>query len=331
MDPNAFSMPFGDHLEELRRRLMFALLGPIPIFVVSLFYGGQILDFLVAPAETQLRAAGLPVRMLAASPAEPFTAYLKVAMVVAVLVSAPWILYQVWLFVAPGLYSKERRFAYFLFPASTVLTATGMAFLYYVLLPVMLRFFIIFGSMVITTNPATAPLPEGLTLPTVPVLTADPVQPTPGDLWMNENMNELRLAVPTGDALNPVRVMGVPLSGGGVIDQHYRIGEYVSLVFNLGIVFALAFQLPLVLMLGEWVGVLDHRALAKLRRYALFACAVVGAIFTPADPGSMVLLAIPLYALFEFGLLLMRFVPASRVAGAADPSEGPDSDSREGR
>lgn len=309
-DPNV--MTFGDHLEELRRRLIFALLGPIPILVVALIYGGPLLAFVIRPLERQLAAAGQPVRMLATSPVEPFAAYLKVSAAAAILVAAPWIFYQAWLFVAPGLYRHERRFVYFLMPASAALTAVAMVFLYKLMLPVMLRFFIVFGSFIVQPNPGVTPLPDGLTLPTVPVLAADPPDPAPGEMWVNERMGELRIA--TG-AAGAAAVLGAPLAAGGTIAQQYRVGEYVGLVFNLAIVFAIAFQLPIVMLLAGWTGLIEPGDLTPYRRHALFVCAIAGAFFTPADPGSMVLLMIPLYALFEFGLLLMRALPASRIAG----------------
>jgi len=306
MKPFDTTMSFGEHLDELRKRLVFALLGPLPIFIVALVFGGPLLDFLIAPAEEALRDAGLPAKLLATSPAEPFVAYLKVGAVAAIALSAPWILFQAWLFIAPGLYKNERRFAHLLFPLSGALTIAALAFLYTVLLPVTLRFFIAFGSTLATSDVATAPLPDGLTLPSVPVLRADPPAPEPGQMWINERMKELRLAV--GVAGEKPVVMSLPMSAGdGSITQQYRISEYVSLCFNLGIVFTAAFQLPVVMLLGGWTGLLEPRSLGRWRKHVLFGCAVVSAIATPADPMSMLLLMFPLYALFEFGLVLMRF------------------------
>ncbi len=312
MHREPLTMTFGDHLEDLRRRLFWALLGPIPILIVCLIFGGPLLEFLVHPLETQLRAASQPIRLLATSPVEPFGAYLKVGMSVAVLISAPWILYQVWLFIAPGLYEHERRFVYFLIPGSAVLTAAAMVFLYKLMLPVMLRFFIVFGSLIVQTSPATAPIPDGVTLPTAPILSADPQTPEPGQFWINDSIRELRFAAVGRDG--SVVILGAPLATGGTISQQYRIGEYVNLVFGLALVFAIAFQLPLVMLLLSWTGILKASDLAPWRKHALFVCAIAGAFFTPADPGSMILLAAPLYLLFELGLFLMRALPASRVA-----------------
>ncbi|RMH24751.1 MAG: preprotein translocase subunit TatC [Planctomycetota bacterium] len=310
-------MSFGDHLEELRRRLIWALAGPVPILIAALAFGGPILAFLIAPLERQLAAAGQPVRLLATSPVEPFGAYLKVATAAAVLVSAPWILYQAWLFVAPGLYRSERRFVYVLMPLSAVMTAASMLFFYTAMLPVMLRFFIVFGAFIVQPNPGTAPVPEGLTLPTVPVLAADPPDPAPGQMWINERMNELRVATGSPGA---VAVVGAPLASGGAIAQQYRVGEYVNLVFGLALVLAVAFQLPVAMLLAGWVGLVRPADLTPWRKHVLFGCAIAGAIFTPADPGSMLLLMVPLYALFEFGLVLMRVVPASVARADDEPS-----------
>ena len=314
-------MSFGDHLEELRRRLIWALAGPVPILIVALAFGGPILAFLIHPLEVQLAAAGQPVRLLATSPVEPFGAYLKVALASAILVSAPWILYQGWLFVAPGLYRRERRFIYVLMPLSAVMTVAAMAFFYYAMLPVMLRFFIVFGSFIVQPNPGVAPLPAGLTLPTVPVLAADPPDPTAGQMWLNESMSELRIAV---GAAGAVTVIGAPLASGGTIAQQYRVGEYVNLVFGLAVVLTVAFQLPIAMLLAGWIGVIQPSDLAPYRKHVLFICAIAGAFFTPADPGSMLLLLIPLYLLFELGLALMRFMPSSAVAGERE--SGGDAD-----
>ncbi len=301
-------MSFGEHLEELRKRLVLALLVPIPIFIVALVFGGPLLAFLIEPAEAALRDAGLPAKLLATSPAEPFIAYLKVGAIAAVSLSAPWIFYQAWLFIAPGLYQHERRFAHLLFPLSGVLTIAALSFLYTVLLPVTLRFFIAFGSAIAASDIATAPLPDGVDLPSVPTLSADPPAPQPGQMWLNETTKELRLALAPRNADTPPAIMAIPLNAGdSAIAPQYRVSEYVSLCFNLGIVFTIAFQLPVVMLLGGWTGLLEPKMLGRWRRHVLFACAVAAAVATPADPMSMLLLMFPLYALFELGLILMRF------------------------
>lgn len=319
-DPEIPTMSFGDHLDELRRRLVYALVGPIPILVVCLIFGDPLLEFMLAPLEGQLRAAGLPARLLATGPAETFAAWMKVALVVTFMVAGPWIFYQAWLFVKPGLYAHERRFAYFLLPSSAGLTAIGAVFLYYVLLPVSLRFLILFGSSLAQAPPVIVPLPPGVVLPQAIVLRGDPPDPNPGAYWLNTERNELRFAAPDPGEPAKVRTMGVPLTNGGMIAQEYRVSEYIDLVFMLALIFALTFQTPLILMLLGWTGLVEPRMLTKHRKGVIFGCTVAAAIITPTvDPFTMILLGAPLYLLFELGILLMRWVPARRVAEGLRP------------
>ena len=309
-------MPFGEHLEELRTRLIFALLGTIPILLVALSFSKQLLGFIIAPALKALASQGLPALMLQTSPPETFLTTLKLAIVVTVLVGSPWLLYQTWLFVAPGLHSNEKRFVYILIPLSTLLTATGMVFLYEVLLPLVLSFFIGFGSSFAGSAPARAALPEGTTLPSVPVLQADPFQPEPGQMWVNSPLRSLRIAVPNnaGNSSGKVIVLGMPMSQSSGIVQQYRISEYTSMFLSLALALSLGFQTPVVVLLLGWVGIIEPTNLLKYRRHLLLVSFVLGAVLTPADPLSMILVAAPIYALFELGVLLHRLLPAERVA-----------------
>ena len=310
-------MSFGDHLEELRKRVVFAMLGLIPVFILGLVFGRPLLAFLTVPLTDALQAAGQPTSLLATSPFEPFTSYIKVSLILALLVAFPWIIFQVWLFIAPGLYKHERRFVYFLIPLSTALTVISSVFLYKVLLPISLYFLISFGAGLVQESPGSVTLEEGIVLPQMPVFAGDPVDAPIGSYWFNSEIGEFRMQV------GEDTVVGTRGRRGGTIAQEYRIGEYVSLIFMLGLVFAVAFQLPVVMMLLSWVGIIRAADLKHLRRYVIFGCAIAGAMLTPQDPFSMVLLGGALYMLFEFGLILMRFVPARTVAGEIDiPEDG---------
>lgn len=318
-------MSLGDHLDDLRRRLLFALLGLLPIFVVSLIIGPWALEFLLTPVLDQLRRAGEPTGLLATGPFESFLAYLKVALAITVVVGFPWIIYQAWRFVSPGLYPREQRFVYVLIPLSGVLTAGAALFLFYVLLPISLFFLIQFGSSIAESNaPAASELPAetiaALEASALPVLAEDPPAEalTPGMRWLVPERNELRLY--DGSTIRVIR-----LRSDGIIAQEYRIGEYIALVFRLAIVFAVAFQLPLVMLLGQWAGLLHHAYLRRFRKHIAFGCTVGGAVLTPQDPWSMLLLGGALYALFELGLVLMRFVTPERVGrGLRGRSDGDD-------
>jgi len=315
------TMSFGDHLEELRRRMIRAILGVVPIFVVALIFGKAILGFLIKPVLAQLRAQGQPASMQSTSVLETFGSYLHVSIIVTVLLGSPWILWQLWKFIAPGLYRHERRFVYFLLPLSAVLTIIGVVFLYTFILPAMLTFFIHWSSDVGVEPIGTAAAPQGIVFPMVPALAADPPSPVPGSLWFNSDLKQLRFCGPDG------AVLGSEMSRGVGIAQHYRVNEYVSLFLTLALAFALAFQMPVIVLLLGWVGIVDRAFLAKYRRHAILGCAIAGALLTPGDPLSMILMTIPLYLLYELGGYLLKVFPATRIAGqvehdGGDPAEG---------
>ena len=307
-------MPFGEHLEELRRRLILSLWGIVPILLLAFYFGQPIMDFLVAPIIKTLQDANLGSSLIATGPLESFMTYFKVVVTVTVLVSSPWILYQLWMFVAPGLYANERRFAYLLAPMSLLLTMLGVTFCYMVMLPITLFFLATFGSKLAPYDAPTAPVPANVTLASLPVLAADPPTPAVGAAWINEGLHQLRVCVGTGADTKPV-VMHLQLSAGGAISQQYRLTEYVSMLLGFCLAFAVSFQMPVAVLLLGWANIVQVAMLRKYRRHAAFACAALGAILTPtADPFTMILLAGPIYLLYELGIVLLRFLPASRVA-----------------
>ena len=306
-------MSFGDHLDELRRRLIAGVAGFAVIFVVGLVFGGRLMEVITAPVLAELQAAGQAANLLATSPLESFASYMKVAAVTALVIGMPWLLYQAWLFVAPGLYKNEQRFVYVLMPLSVLLTIAGIAFLYYLVLPLSLYFLISFGAGLIDSQAATSPLVEGLTLPTVPVLSADATGVPAGSMWVNSTLGHLRIQV------TDEKVMGLPLISGGTIAQQYRISEYVDLVFMLGLAFAVCFQVPLVLMLLSWAGLLRAGDVVKYRKQVMFGCVIAAALLPTQDPGSLLLLSGALILLFEFGLVLMRTTALRRAAGLDAP------------
>jgi sec-independent protein translocase protein TatC len=307
-------MPFGEHLEELRRRLVWALIGIGVLLAVGLAIGGTLMDIVAAPLLAELKEAGQAPSMLATSPLEAFGAYIKVATVFALAMGMPWTLYQAWLFVAPGLYPREQRFAYVLLPLSGALTAAGLLVLYYVILPISLYFLISFGSGLMARPPQAVDLPPGTVLPSLPVLAGDPSEPPVGATWINEPMRQVRVRV------GPGRTMGYPLVDTGTIAQQYRVSEYVNLFFLLGLAFGIAFQVPIVLLVLSWAGIIGPADLAAKRRHVILGCVIGAALLPTQDPWSLLLLSGLLVGLFELGIVLMRFVPAGRVAGVTSPS-----------
>lgn len=310
-DPTA-TMSFGDHLEELRMRLILSLVGLLPLAVVAFIFGRPFLEFLLLPAQRALAKAGQNPEFQMVGPLEGFTTYMRVSLIAAVVVGAPWIVYQIWLFVAPGLHAHERRFVYLLLPMSAVLTVLGGVVLYTIMLPVVMSFFIAFGSTISHRPVPEGPLPPGIVLPRVPMLEADPVEPGSGEMWMLSHPWRLRVNVaPEGE---PKDVVGIVLQRETGVRPDYRLSEYLNLVLGLALGFAVGFQTPVVVLLLGWMGIVDRAFLVKKRKYAFMLSFIVGAVMTPADPASMFILAVPLYALYELGVLMLRFLTPERVA-----------------
>ena len=267
-----------------------------------------------------MSANGLPARMQALGPAEVLTTDLKLSLIGAIVLSAPWILWQAWKFVEPGLYASERRFVHFLVPGSAGLTLAGLAFLYWVMLPLMLQVLISFGvpgpanAFGITDGPERVERIETTGMPVFPIRTDPPENPAPGEVWIDPVTSELVMVVPVRGDDTKFELLSTSLNRAGTIAQEFRLGEYIGFVLTLALAVSIAFQMPLVILLLGWVGLADRRFLQRNRRYALLICALLGAVLTPADVLSMILLLIPLYLLYEVGILLLRFAPAGRVA-----------------
>ena len=313
-------MSFGDHLEELRHRLILALIVPLPLMIVLFPFSDDIRVFLSIPVFDALSSLGQPAQLQAMSPAETLGTDLKLSVIFAIVLSCPWILWQFWKFIEPGLYKQERRFVHLLLPGSALLTIAGLALLYYVMLPLMLRVLIAFGIPgVHTTYPvmdqAMVESEEASEGVHIPVLAEQPEELLPGAIWISPANDTLQIAVPiVEDGVERVRILMVPLGAEGMVLQQYRLREYINFTLMLMLGIAIAFQMPLVILLLGWVGIVNPDKLKRNRKYALLVCAIVSAAITPADVVSMLLMLVPLYGLYEFGILLLHFTPADRVA-----------------
>ena len=333
---DGFVMSFGDHLEDLRKRVFFSIVGIVPIFAIAFGFGRTLLRLLIEPVQEQLTKAGEGAQLISTSPVETFSSVIKIAMIVTVLVGAPWILFQLWKFISPGLYKHERRIIHLLMPFSGLLTICSVLFLYYVILPVILAFFIAFGARVSgEPNVPVGPVPEGIVVPSIPVLEADPEGMQPGMMWINQTSNQLRVCYGfEKDGTAIIRLISMNANVG--IAPMYKISEYIKTVLSMGLAFGVAFQTPVVVVMLGWVGILNPKVMRKYRRHALAVSVVLGAVLTPADPLSMVLLAGPLYLLYELGLLILHLVPIERVVGrdpmkmSQDPSATTNEDAGEG-
>ena len=248
--------PLLDHLIELRTRVIRALLALAVGFGICLYFADQILGLLVQPlkqafpnGEGQLIFTKLP---------EVFFVELKVALFAGFMVSFPVIANQLWAFIAPGLYAREKKaFLPFLF-ATPVLFGAGAALAYYVVMPTAFRFFLDFGGE----------------------------------------------------------------TGGMQVQALPSAGEYLSLVMQFILGFGVTFLLPVLLLLLHRAGIVSRAQMAGARRYVIVGIFIIAAVVTPPDPGSQIILAVPLWLLFEASLVLMRLqekaVEADRLAREAE-------------
>lgn len=231
------SPSFISHLIELRDRLVRAVIVFVAVLVCLLPFANQIYTLLAQPLLSQLPVGG---QMIATAVTTPFFVPMKVAMLTAMVITLPNTLYQVWAFIAPGLYAHERRFIGPLVVVSTLLFVAGMSFAYFAVFPV------IFGFIAHTA-------PKGVAVMT-------------------------------------------------------DIGNYLDFVISLFIAFGVAFEVPIAVVLLVRLGMVDIKTLKEIRAYVIVGAFVVGAIFTPPDVVSQIMLAVPLWLLYEAGILAASFM-----------------------
>ncbi len=234
---NVVEGTFLSHLLELRNRLTYAVLGVGVICLALLPFSNEVYVFVAKPLMDQLPQGA---SMIATDISSPFMTPIRLVFIVSLVLAAPWVLYQVWAFIAPGLYRHERRLVVPLLMSSTVLFYSGMAFAYFIVFPTVFEFFI-----------STAP-------PGVTVMT--------------------------------------------------DIKSYLDFVFGMFIAFGIAFEVPVAVVLLAHMGVVNPDTLAQKRPYVFLGVFVVAAILTPPDVFSQTFLALPMYLLFEVGLLFARRV-----------------------
>src|SRR5579872_4249150 len=145
-NPDDFQMSIGDHLEELRRRILLGIIGLVPAAMACLLFGRQILGFLCRPLLKSLQHYDINPQLSSLQIADAFMVYMKVSMIAALVIAGPWIIYQLWKFVSAGLYPAERKYITKYIPLSIILLLSGMMFVYYVVLPFSLQFFIGFTA-----------------------------------------------------------------------------------------------------------------------------------------------------------------------------------------
>ena len=314
------TMSLGDHLEELRARLILAILGLLTGSVVCLFFGGTIIRFIEGPYNIAIREhvtnseqkiaktdsvdfvgavlsnirqaldsdPNAPAvdpnvinfvnkvyaqtleewtsdanstspgvddmsstqRLIVLAPADPFVGFMKISLISGLIISSPWVFYQLWMFVAVGLYEKERRYIQVAVPFSALLFVTGALFFLFLIAPLSLKFFLMFGDLI-------------------------------------------------------------------GVSSNWTFQKYISFVTMLMLVFGLGFQTPIAIFVLNRTGLVSIKALKSSRKYVFIGVFAVAAIATPPDVISQITLALPLYVLFELGILMSWFAERKKLQEAA--------------
>lgn len=340
-DPDEYRMSLGEHLEELRKRIILGLIGPFALAAVVLCFGRTLIMWICVPLNATLAAYELEPQLTMLTAFEPFGTYMKVSLIGGLILGLPWLGYQLWQFIAKGLYAKEQKLVVMLMPGSMVLSITGVLFMYFLMLPVCLWFLIGFSlnfpqpqvtpgkgwfgyiteRLVEKTDDSgengdsqgPAPSPQ-VSMTTLPRLDQHPENPREGDIWIKTPQQ--KVCVYLGG-----RVRTMKLISGELLRQDMRLSEYISFVMWLGLAFAISFQLPLVMVLVGAVGLAGYAQMRSIWKYMLLACFVIGAVLTPADPLSQGLLAVPMFALYLFGLSLVRLMEKRRAKAEAESPE----------
>lgn len=339
-------MSFGDHIEELRRRLISAVIGVAVGVGLTAFFINEIVDFLVRPYRLALRAGHFPDTFQYITPAETVITYLSVAIQAGLVVASPWVIYQLWLFVASGLYKRERSIVYKWLGPSIVLFLSGVAFFFFIVLPLTLNFFVGFTHG--TAGPAPTPswfeakflvndntglnisdFPAGSAVRPlqIPIVRTDPPAPATTqpatqpmlDLWYNvaEKKVKGRIGNETIGFMTSVQdSLFMPLP---------RLDDYLSFVTFMGLVFGISFEMPIVILVLSQIGLVKPATFRKIRKYAYFGIAIIAAVATPTpDIVTMMALALPLAALYEIGVLAATISAGKRDAVAAAEAEEPE-------
>ena len=233
------------HLYELRSRLLWVVGSVFAVFICLFPFANTLYTYLAGPLMAHLPEGS---SMVAIDVASPFLTPFKLVFLISIVLAIPIILYHAWGFIAPGLYSNERRLMFPILVSSSLLFYIGMAFAYFIVFPLMFGFF-------------TRVAPQGVTVMT-------------------------------------------------------DIGRYLDFVLKIFIAFGAAFEVPIVTLVLVVLGVTTPEQLGKKRPYIIVAAFIVGMLLTPPDVISQILLAIPVWLLFELGLLLARIVEKNKRSTA---------------
>ncbi len=269
--------PLVEHLAELRNRLIWSVTAFLVAMILCFLVAEPILDFLLAPIEQAMRSLGDPNPVMQyTAPQEYFFTLIQISVVAGLMVSFPVIAYQLWRFVAPGLYRSEKNaFLPFLL-ASPILFFTGAAFAHYVVTPIAMTFFLGFADAYSVIAALVPDLSD--------VAVVDP-------------------ALPVAD------------SGIDIVFQG-KVNETLDISLKLILAFGLCFQLPVLLTLMGKAGLATSAGLGGMRKYAIVLILIVAALVTPPDVMSQLILFFAVYPLYEVSIFLIRRIEKRREAQA---------------
>jgi sec-independent protein translocase protein TatC len=325
-------MGFGEHLDELRKRLIYSIMGSVGFVVVCLYYSRDIVFYLVRPYLLALKAHGYPTIFGFDKPPSVVINYLSIGVKAGLVLASPWIIYQIWLFVAAGLYQKERKIVYRYITPSAILFLLGVAFFYFLVLPLTLNFFIGFTDHTAIKPPQATWLEQELGLNSVPkgvnatqaatqtapllqipVVTSDPSKPPDGFGYLFFNLTDGVMKFRVGDQTMVVMVA----QDGSLFSNVPQFDEYIDFLTFMSLIFGLAFEMPMVILILAQIGLVTPATFRKIRKYAYFVIAIISCIAAPStDPLTMMCLMVPLIALYEAGVIAASIAVRKRNTAA---------------
>ena len=297
-DIDSSAAPLIEHLTELRTRLIYSVSAFLVAMIICFSFGSMLLDFLLGPIEKTMRNLGNPNPVMQyTAPQEYFFTLIRISVVGGLTIAFPIIGYQLWRFVAPGLYRNEKQAFLPFMIASPILFLIGAAFAHYVVVPLAMAFFLGFAdlpSFVSAIMADAVPIPEGASL-------------VPGNLD-----DDLTLPV--------ARTSGVDIVFNG------KVNETLDITLKMIVAFGLCFQLPVLLTLMGTAGLASSRGLRGTRKYAVVGILVVAALVTPPDVVTQIILFVVVYGLYEMSIHLVAGVErrkdrAARAEGVIGDGE----------
>ena len=231
------SQPFLEHIIEFRDRALKSILSVLIIFSGLFSFSNELYLYVSEPIRAFIPESS---GMIATEVASPFLTPFKLTLVISLFAAMPYILFQIWAFLAPGLYQREKKIAIPLFVSSVILFYTGMAFAYYIVFPLVFMFF-------------ASTVPDGITI-----------------------MPDMR--------------------------------SYLNFALKLFFAFGVSFEIPIGVVILSWMGAVNPENLAAKRPFVFVGCFFFGMLLTPPDVISQILLAVPMWLLFELGILFGRLI-----------------------